>query len=79
MDNGLGKKVLEFLIFVFILLFLTAFSYWCYQLHYIHSSEFNTNIDNDVDIMKAAAHEVIAFQACILAFLILALLVFVMK
>lgn len=75
----IGKKVLEILIVVFILLFLASFSYWCYQIYYIYSSNFTTDLTTDIEIMKAAAHEVVAFQACIITFLILALFVFIVK
>ena len=66
----------EFLIIVFMLLFLAAFCYWCYELYYIHNNDFNTDPNNDIAILTAAAHEVAAFQATILAFLFLAFLIY---
>jgi len=66
----------EFLIILFILLFLASFCYWCYELYYIHTHEFNLSAPNDVEILEAAAHEVAAFQACILSFLFLAFLMY---
>ena len=66
----------EVIIVIFILLFLAAFSYWCYELYYIHTHDFDLSATNDVEILEAAAHEVAAFQACILAFLFLAFLVY---
>tara|TARA_R110001592_G_scaffold223944_1_gene479446 strand:- start:1455 stop:1718 length:264 start_codon:yes stop_codon:yes gene_type:complete len=66
----------EFLIVLFIFLFLASFCYWCYELYYIHTHDFDLSAPNDVEILEAAAHEVAAFQACILAFLFLAFLIY---
>jgi len=66
----------EFLIVLFIFLFLASFGYWCYELYYIHTHDFDLNANNDTEILEAAAHEVAAFQACILAFLFLAFLIY---
>jgi magnesium-transporting ATPase (P-type) len=66
----------EFLIILFIVIFLSTFGYWCYEIYYIHSHDFNLSADNDIEILEAAAHEVVAFQACILAFLFLAFLIY---
>ena len=61
---------------IFILLFLTSLSYWLYQVYYIHSTNF-TDLNTDVEILTATAHAVAAFQASVLSFFVLALLVFV--
>lgn len=66
----------EFIIIIFILLFLAAFCYWCYELDFIHSTDFTVDLTTDVQILTAAAHEVAAFQATILAFLFLVFLVY---
>lgn len=66
----------EVVIIIFIFLFLAAFGYWCYELDYIHSSDFTVDLTSDIDILRAAAHEVAAFQATILAFLFLAFLIY---
>lgn len=66
----------EIVIIIFILLFLAAFCYWCYELDFIHTTDFSLNYQNDLAILTAAAHEIAAFQATILAFLFLAFLVY---
>ncbi len=66
----------EFIIIIFILLFLAAFCYWCYEIDFIHSTDFTVNLTTDVQILTAAAHEIAAFQATILAFLFLAFLIY---
>ncbi len=68
----------EVIIVIFILLFLAAFSYWCYELDFIHSTDFTVDLTTDIDILRAAAHEIAAFQATVLAFLFLAFLVYVL-
>ena len=71
------KKIIKnILLVVFILFFLTSLSYWLYQVYYIHSTNF-TDLKTDIDILRATAHAVAAFQACVLSFLILALIIFV--
>ena len=65
----------EFIIIIFILLFLAAFGYWCYELNYIHSTEFK-NLLKIEQVSAAAAHEFAAFQAAILAFLFLVFLIY---
>ena len=64
----------EFLIIVFILLFIAAFSYWAYELWYIHST--NIDLNSVSSIAAAAAHEEAAFQACVLAFFFVFFLIY---
>ena len=72
------KRILKIILIIFFLLcFLTSVGYWLYNIYYIHSSDFTTDLQKDVDIMRATAHEVAAFQACVVSFLILALIIFV--
>lgn len=61
---------------IFILLFLISLGYWLYQVYYIHSTDFK-NLQTDISILQASAHAVAAFQACVLTFFILALVIFV--
>ena len=75
-EGFIGGK--ETLVILFILVFLAAFGYWCYELYYIHTHDFNTDPGNDIAILTAAAHEVAAFQACILAFLFLGFLIYIL-
>ena len=65
----------EFVIIIFILLFLASFCYWCYEIDFIHSTDF-TSLPNIVGVATAAAHEFAAFQATVLAFLFLAFLIY---
>ena len=67
----------EFLILLFFLAFLAAFCYWCYELWFIHTTNFDSATDT-VAITEAAAHEAAAFQACILAFLFIVILAYVL-
>lgn len=64
----------EFLIIVFILLFIAAFCYWSYELWYIHST--NVDLTSVESIAAAAAHEEAAFQACVLAFFFVFFLIY---
>lgn len=67
----------EFLILLFFLAFLAAFCYWCYELWFIHTTNFDS-AENATAITEAAAHEAAAFQACILAFLFIVILAYVL-
>ena len=71
-----AKRIIKnILLVLFLLLFLTSLSYWLYQVYYIHSTNF-TDLNTDVEILTATAHAVAAFQACVLSFFILALIIF---
>ncbi len=67
----------EFLILLFFLAFLASFCYWCYELWFIHTTNFDSG-DDAIAITEAAAHSAAAFQACILAFLFMVILVYVL-
>ena len=77
MQNNAKRVIKIILIVIFLLCFLTSIGYWLYNIYYIHSTDFTANLEKDVDIMRATAHEVAAFQACVVSFLILALIIFV--
>ena len=63
----LGAK--EVIVILFFLCFIASICYWFYQLYLIETNSFD-NLTTDVELLKAAAHEEIAFQAIIVSFLV---------
>ena len=71
------KIILSILLLIFGLIFLACLGYWAYQIYYIHTTDF-TNVSTDIAIATAAAHEVAAFQACILSLVIVFMIIFIL-
>ena len=70
---GVSKKLL---VGIFTVIFVGLLCYWIYEVYYIHSTELN--ISSTPDVLVAVGHEVAAYQAAVLSFLILALLVYIL-
>lgn len=60
-------------IVLFGLIFVGVISYWIYETWYIYSTDVG-DIGQAADVSKAVAHQVAAYQASILSFLVLAFL-----